>query len=683
MLTRLAGNNKTLFETIRDFIKRIKSIITKNDVLYSDINNAETLFEKVYRELAREENRKYKTGDDVKLSLKNKNINSADKIPYINHTSYINVRKNDNRNLKNLQNRVKNIQRGTYENKATGYKADINSQTIGKILHPTFSSKFHPWDLHYIENLNASLYLPKLFENAVYIDSFKNQKQKNINKASMEFHHFVAPIRMNNQDYRVRIVAREKPNSDVLYIVDSEVLKIKGVTTSPNIMKNTMNSNSYVVTPDISISDLVDNINIFDYNTGNNQSYSDKDLKFSLKEENVIETDTEKLLKQMQDKFDKQQEKFDKQIKALEEEVRALRGEDINKKEDVNSRLLNTQKSPENTSETTFGFNSTSSNQNISQDIKESNEEIDEQNEIVRADSESISDDDIKVIKKDYENAVDEGLIRYIENINKGKKVKPYHNIGNVSNELIEDVEKLTGLDITGYKNSIDSIAVEHIWDRHGENGEANESMSDINDIARIGYVIDNYDSIKLGDKKSVRYFNKDKSRADSIILTKRINGYYEVVEAVPDTKNKLLRVDTAYKYKNKKQLTNYSNAENNPQYTSETSFGNLASYNQSIPQNRGKNNENTVYNAGSERYIFDEDGNVVRIEVMRNPYTNALDREVLKADFMEQKKLPTKENLEQTDRGVYDLILHYILNILFYVRWLLILFCGRIVKDI
>ena len=68
----------------------------------------------------------------------------------------------------------------------------------------------------------------------------------------------------------------------------------------------------------------------------------------------IINKNTKKQLKQMQDKFDKQQEKFDKQIKALEEEVRALRGEDINKKEDglkfrgsSNQRIIDIKKTLE------------------------------------------------------------------------------------------------------------------------------------------------------------------------------------------------------------------------------------------------------------------------------------------------------------------------------------------------
>ena len=78
------------------------------------------------------------------------------------------VKKNDNKALRKLQDKVKGLKRGTYENKATGYKADINAKTLNKIINPTHSPKFSPWVGNYIENLNAAIYLPELFENAVY-----------------------------------------------------------------------------------------------------------------------------------------------------------------------------------------------------------------------------------------------------------------------------------------------------------------------------------------------------------------------------------------------------------------------------------------------------------------------------------------------------------------------------------
>ncbi|MFQ9811197.1 MAG: hypothetical protein ACLRYB_18110 [Segatella copri] len=52
-------------------------------------------------------------------------------------------------------------------------------------------------------------------------------KRKNEGKQIQGYHHFVAPIYMDNRAYRVMITAREKQNSDALYVVKTEVIKTK------------------------------------------------------------------------------------------------------------------------------------------------------------------------------------------------------------------------------------------------------------------------------------------------------------------------------------------------------------------------------------------------------------------------------------------------------------------------
>ncbi|MCI8348671.1 MAG: hypothetical protein HFE74_04435 [Firmicutes bacterium] len=218
---------------------------------------------------------------NVKFSLKNKNIDKDTKIPYVVSNDYINVPKNDMSALKSLQEKVKQLPRGTYENKATGYKADINRVTIGKILNPTNNVRYDQWSKKYINNLNSALSLPQLFENAIYVDTVENQKRKNENKQIKGFHHFIAPFYMNGKDYRVRIVAREKENSDTLYIVDTKVLPIKdGVRMAAGQKPPTLGA-----TPSkISIPDLIRDVKIYNYDTQVEQSYSPEDIKFSLKE---------------------------------------------------------------------------------------------------------------------------------------------------------------------------------------------------------------------------------------------------------------------------------------------------------------------------------------------------------------------------------------------------------------
>ena len=225
-----------------------------------------------------------KVEDYVRFSLKNENLSPSARIPYTIHQSYISVKKNDNVALKNLQDNVRNLKRGTYENKATGYKADIIGETIGKIISPSRNKSFNRWSKKYIDNLNAATQLPELFENAVYVDTKGNQKAKKANQQIQGYHHFVAPIYMDGKEYRVRIVARDKKNSDTLYIVETEIMPIKNGSS----VGRSKASQFVSVPSDISIPELVNGVKIYDYNMQKNDIYNQNDIKYSLPDESEV-----------------------------------------------------------------------------------------------------------------------------------------------------------------------------------------------------------------------------------------------------------------------------------------------------------------------------------------------------------------------------------------------------------
>ena len=68
------------------------------------------------------------------------------------------------------------------------------------------------------------------------------------------------------------------------------------------------------------------------------------------------------------------------------------------------------------------------------------------------------------------------------------------------------------------------------------------------NDIARIQYVLDNYDNIELLTEKSSEFRDKNQNPAPMVKYSKRVDGTYYVVEAVPNTRKHQLAVITAYK---------------------------------------------------------------------------------------------------------------------------------------
>ena len=219
----------------------------------------------------------------VNFSLKNKNLNINSRIPYVVLKDYTNVANNDYSALRTLEGKVKSLKRGTYQNNATGYSADINADTIRKAIYPTHNN-FNPFKDAHIHNLNAITKLPELFKNAVYVDSKSPQKTKNQNKAIKEYHHFVAPIFMDNGEYRALITAREKVNSNTLYVLRVEVLPTQKRHTLSATQQNAGGSQWLSVPSDISIPELVNNVKIKNYDTNIEDTYTGADIQFSLKE---------------------------------------------------------------------------------------------------------------------------------------------------------------------------------------------------------------------------------------------------------------------------------------------------------------------------------------------------------------------------------------------------------------
>lgn len=215
-----------------------------------------------------DDNKQYFAGGNI-------NLTPESMIPYLKKTNYIRVTRGDYESLKQAQERVKNLKRWNYTNSATGYRAKITARTIGKILKPSHKG-FNEYAKKYVDNLNAAAHLPALFRRAVYLDSRDNQKPKNSKMQHLRYHHFIAPIRMNGKNYRVRIVARETAQADALYIVEVETLAKKEGRPLPNTRSGNLRAN-----PSVKVTDLVEGVKIYDYDTQSTRIYHGDDLKFS------------------------------------------------------------------------------------------------------------------------------------------------------------------------------------------------------------------------------------------------------------------------------------------------------------------------------------------------------------------------------------------------------------------
>jgi len=156
-------------------------------------------------------------------------------------------------------------------------------------------------------------------------------------------------------------------------------------------------------------------------------------------------------------------------------------------------------------------------------------------------------------IINEYQGNTDQGLKNAFEEHYKGKPEKFLrYNISPVSERQAADASRLLGGDYSGYTNAINSSAINHIIKRHGPEGKADHSMADMNDPARVGYVLDNYDSVEVltqsGDLDYSTGFNMaDNTPAPMLMFKKRVDGTYYVVEAVPDSKYNKMWVVSAY----------------------------------------------------------------------------------------------------------------------------------------
>ena len=87
---------------------------------------------------------------------------------------------------------------------------------------------------------------------------------------------------------------------------------------------------------------------------------------------------------------------------------------------------------------------------------------------------------------------------------------------------------------------------------RHGENEITDRSMSNVEDISRISYVLNNYDDVLALDSMSVWYRFANGKLAPPIRFDKKINGTYYVIEAITDTSRNQNYAIYSYIEKNK-----------------------------------------------------------------------------------------------------------------------------------
>lgn len=180
---------------------------------------------------------------------------------------------------------------------------------------------------------------------------------------------------------------------------------------------------------------------------------------------------------------------------------------------------------------------------------------------------------DYEKIKAEYEASTDEKLVEWARPYFEGTKKpdsKDKYIVCPVSERAAQDIFELTGSDVNGFNHVLRCDEVKHVDKRHGKKGVADHSMSDINDLGRMAYVLSNYDYIETDGKPVFGFTNKSGQAAALIRYVKRIDGHVYTAAAVTDsTKRKTLTIQSMYKAKTsafmtqKKELT--ATAPNEP----------------------------------------------------------------------------------------------------------------------
>ncbi|MGM9612288.1 MAG: hypothetical protein ACI3XZ_02180 [Butyricicoccus sp.] len=194
---------------------------------------------------------------------------------------------------------------------------------------------------------------------------------------------------------------------------------------------------------------------------------------------------------------------------------------------------------------------------------------------------------------QEYTASADKGLLDFVEQYAENPNAKfERYTISPVSEQQSQDLFDILGEDFSGYQNAINKNGVNHIIRLHGANGEADQSMSNLDDVSRIGYVLDHYDSVERiynddGTFAGSREFRgADNAPAPMVRFAKKIDGTYYVVEAAADNRYKKLWVVSAYMDKSRSITQVPDAAAAAPGGTSETTLASLRSaLDQSIPQ--------------------------------------------------------------------------------------------------
>ena len=157
---------------------------------------------------------------------------------------------------------------------------------------------------------------------------------------------------------------------------------------------------------------------------------------------------------------------------------------------------------------------------------------------ILNADNETI---------KQYKESTDQDVLDFIDSVMNGSNITNLITVAFIPDAAAKEIEILTGKKVEGNRVVLDANAVRHIEKRHGVNGKQDSSMKDTKDVARMGFVVSNYDEITFSGLTTTGYPDEKGMASPMVRISKKINGTYYIVEAVNSSKHKKNYVVSAF----------------------------------------------------------------------------------------------------------------------------------------
>lgn len=165
----------------------------------------------------------------------------------------------------------------------------------------------------------------------------------------------------------------------------------------------------------------------------------------------------------------------------------------------------------------------------------------------------------------EYKDSADLKLAEFVDRVRAGEQLAPYM-VTETSDRMRDAMQQLTGLDKVGSVTMMDANAVRHITNRHGgARGSADATMKESADVARAGYVLNNFDNAYLAKDRAEGYRTRNGKRAPIVIFEKKIDGSHVIVEAVCDTKKDTNYIVTEYLAKNGVDMTEVTKGLRSP----------------------------------------------------------------------------------------------------------------------